>query len=321
MTLRQLFLFGLFLVLAAPVRADEDDLPPDARKLVEENEKASGEILQKADDLLQKAQEAKRKAEEEVRERKQKLITKLEELAKRLEKEGKTNQAKIVAEQAEELKTGRIAGAQPDPGSVGGLRGKNGKTFLFEVTGAQNGSVWGTDIYTDDSSLAVAAVHAGVLQVGQKGAVKVTILPGQQSYTGSTRNGITTGAWPAFDGSFKVEPARRKRPGAGGGALRPAVMADPGTLVGFRGQNGKTLLIEITGQNTGEVWGTHVYTDDSVLATAAVHAGIVKLGEKAVVKVTILPGAQQYRGSERNGVASSDYAEWSGSYRIEAVKR
>src|SRR5262249_15208636 len=69
---------------------------------------------------------------------------------------------------------------------------------MAEGSVAEGGSVWGTDIYTDDSPLAAVAVHAGVLQVGQKGVVKVTILPGQQSYTGSTRNGVTTGNWKAW---------------------------------------------------------------------------------------------------------------------------
>src|SRR5262245_40380103 len=126
MVVRHLFLFGLLLVLTAPARTDEDDLPPDVKKLLEDNQKASDEILKKAADLLIKAQEEKQKAEEEVLERKQKLIAKLEELAKRLEKEGKTPQAMVVKEQIEELKTGRIAGAAPDPGSVGNLRGQIG---------------------------------------------------------------------------------------------------------------------------------------------------------------------------------------------------
>ena len=35
--------------------------------------------------------------------------------------------------------------------------------------GATSGTVWGTHTYTDDSSLAAAAVHAGVLEPGQAG--------------------------------------------------------------------------------------------------------------------------------------------------------
>jgi hypothetical protein len=318
MNLSRLLVFGLFLIVVSAARADED-LPAEAKKLIEEHEKASGEIVKKTEEILKKAQEAQQKAEKELVERKQKLIARLEELGKQLKKEGKAPQAKVVAEQVEELKTGRIAGAAPDPGTVVNLRGQNGKVFFFEVTGAQNGPVWGTDVYTDDSSLATAAVHAGVLKVGHKAVVKVTILPGEQKYGGSMRNGIKTTDFGAWEGSFKVEAVKGRGPR--GAAPKPRVMADPGTLVGFRGQNGKSFLIEITGQNTGSVWGTGVYTDDSSLATAAVHAGIVKVGQKAVVKVTILPGEQQYTGSDHNGIISNNWGDWLGSYRIEAEKQ
>jgi hypothetical protein len=318
MNLSRLLAFGLFLIVVSPARTDED-LPAEAKKLIEEHEKASGEIVKKTKEILKKAQEAQQKAEKELLERKQKLIAQLEELGKRLKKEGKAPQAKMVAEQVEELKTGGIAGAAPDPGTVVNLRGQNGKVFFFEVTGALNGPVWGTDVYTDDSSIATAAVHAGVLKVGHKAVVKVTILPAEQKYGGSMRNGITTTDFGAWEGSFKIEAVKGRSPR--GAAPKPRVMADPGTLVGFRGQNGKSFLIEITGQNTGSVWGTGVYTDDSLLATAAVHAGIVKVGQKAIVKVTILPGEQQYTGSDRNGITSNNWDDWLGSYRIEAEKQ
>jgi hypothetical protein len=80
-----------------------------------------------------------------------------------------------------------------------------GKFFYFEITGSTKGMVWGTDIYTVDSPFATTAVHAGVLEVGQKGFVKVTILPGQESYEGSTRNGVTTHDFGAFGGSYRIE--------------------------------------------------------------------------------------------------------------------
>lgn len=310
--------FGLLLVAVSPARADED-LPAEAKKLLEEDEKVGGEIVRKVEEVLKQAQEAQQRAEQELIERKQKLLTQLEELGNRLAKEGQASQAKVVAELVEEIKTGRIAGAAPDPGNVVKLRGQNGKAFLFEVTGAASGGVWGTDIYTDDSSLAAAAVHAGVLLAGQKGVVKVTILPGEAKYSGSLRNAITTGDYGAWEGSFKVEAVKGRLPRAL--ASKPSVLANPGTLVAFRGQNGKSFLFEITGQNTGSVLGTGVYTDDSPLATAAVHAGLVKVGQKGVVKVTILPGEKQYTGSDGNGITSSDFGEWLGSYRIEAEKK
>ena len=37
-----------------------------------------------------------------------------------------------------------------------------GASFYFRVTGATEGPLWGTDVYTGDSALAAAAVHAGL---------------------------------------------------------------------------------------------------------------------------------------------------------------
>jgi hypothetical protein len=94
-------------------------------------------------------------------------------------------------------------GATPPP-TARQLMAQVGKFYYFEVTGAGAGAVWGTDVYTADSAIATAAVHAGVLRVGQRGFIKVTILPGQQGYEGSTRNGVTTHDFGAFPGSYRV---------------------------------------------------------------------------------------------------------------------
>lgn len=72
------------------------------------------------------------------------------------------------------------------------------------VTGSTSGFVWGTDIYTDDSSLGKAAVHAGLISAGQTATIRVCDLPGQSSYTGSTRNGVTTSNWGSWPGSISL---------------------------------------------------------------------------------------------------------------------
>src|SRR5262249_30563196 len=100
---------------------------------------------------------------------------------------------------------------QAGSGEMPGLtkfRGLDRNVFYFVVTGSAEGSVWGTDVYTDDSSLAVAAVHAGILRPGQKGLVKVAILPGREKYEGSTRNGVTTQGYSAWHGSYRIEAVR-----------------------------------------------------------------------------------------------------------------
>ncbi|WP_299725330.1 LCCL domain-containing protein [Devosia sp.] len=66
-----------------------------------------------------------------------------------------------------------IAGAvvEPDPGSLFNFAGAVGQTLKLNVVGSDTGAIWGDGTYTSDSALAVAAVHAGALKVGQAGVV------------------------------------------------------------------------------------------------------------------------------------------------------
>ncbi len=68
--------------------------------------------------------------------------------------------------------------------------------------GELGASVWGSGPYTADSGICAAAVHAGVLQAGQPGAVSVLRIQGLDAYSGSTANGVTTRRWGAYDSSI-----------------------------------------------------------------------------------------------------------------------
>ncbi len=112
------------------------------------------------------------------------------------------------------------------PYNLTGYRNRVGQSFQFTVTGASFGAVWGTDVYTDDSFIGTAAVHAGVLRVGETKTVTVVILAGQASYPATTRNGIASASWPAWGGSYSF---------AGAGAVVSADIATavPAAAVGF----------------------------------------------------------------------------------------
>jgi hypothetical protein len=99
-----------------------------------------------------------------------------------------------------------LAQALPDPGSLSAYQqpAHVGKTYVFRVTGAASGSLWGTEVYTLDSTLAAAAVHYGVLKVGQTGNVKVTIFGPTVGFVGSTRNGLTSSNYANYPGAFKI---------------------------------------------------------------------------------------------------------------------
>ena len=82
---------------------------------------------------------------------------------------------------------------------------------------------------------------------------------------------------------------------------------------------GTTYYFRATGASDGSVRGTDVYTGDSMLALAAVHAGAVKPGETTVVRVTVMRPLNHYQGSVRNGVTSHDYGRYGTAYRVDRV--
>ena len=100
------------------------------------------------------------------------------------------------------------------------------------------------------------------------------------------------------------------------GCGEPPVI-DPGNLTTYRENVGETFSFQVTGDAELTAWGTDIYTDDSMLAAVAVHAGVLEDGETGIVKVTMLPGEEAYTGSEQNDVESLDYGSWSGSYSVE----
>jgi hypothetical protein len=93
--------------------------------------------------------------------------------------------------------------ALPSPGHLGQYHQQIGMTFRFRVTGAIGNRVWGTDLYTLDSMLESAAVHAGVLKPGQTGIVKVKIVPSPPMFQASTRHGVTSEGYAAYNAAYR----------------------------------------------------------------------------------------------------------------------
>jgi hypothetical protein len=79
-------------------------------------------------------------------------------------------------------------------------RADSGKPLHFTCpSGGTIEEVWGTDSYTDDSSICTAAVHAGRITLDDGGEIAIEVREGAD-YTGSTRNGITT---DSYDGGWR----------------------------------------------------------------------------------------------------------------------
>ncbi|WP_052388885.1 LCCL domain-containing protein [Belnapia moabensis] len=75
-------------------------------------------------------------------------------------------------------------------------------TCLCPGEATLRGAVWGTDNYTADSATCRAAVHAGMIaQTG--GSVSMQMLPGAPRYPGTTRNGVQSQNYGAYNASFR----------------------------------------------------------------------------------------------------------------------
>jgi hypothetical protein len=99
--------------------------------------------------------------------------------------------------------------ALPDPGTLANFTGQVGKVLVFRVTGSQQqtGRLWGTDVYTMDSELALAAVHAGILKPGQTKSLRVRIHGPTAGFMGSSRNGLTSQSFNSYPAAFEfVKP-------------------------------------------------------------------------------------------------------------------
>jgi hypothetical protein len=108
-------------------------------------------------------------------------------------------------------------------------------------------------------------------------------------------------------------------PSAGAPVVAPAPDVDPWArnAVELNGKNGQKFAYPCPPNGTVyTIWGTDTYTDDSSVCTAGVHAGVVTLAGGGYVVIQVEPGQDNYTGSARNGITSSDYAAWGGSYVI-----
>ena len=65
-----------------------------------------------------------------------------------------------------------------------------------------------------------------------------------------------------------------------------------------------------------QVWGTHIYADNSSVCSAALHNGSFVYEDGAIVTIQHLPGQGPFTGSTQNGITSVSLASWPGSFQI-----
>ncbi len=78
-----------------------------------------------------------------------------------------------------------------------------GRKFVFDCPrGGRAERVTGTDVYGETSSVCTAAVHAGLITLENGGRVAAEVRPGQETFSGSSRNGVTSVSYGRMTNSF-----------------------------------------------------------------------------------------------------------------------
>ncbi len=172
--------------------------------------------------------------------------------------------------------------------------------------------VFGTDVYPSKSALCVAAVHAGQIDTSG-GVVTVQLNPGQDSYTGSFRNGVETADLPGTKRSIVfVSPTLAETDTETHVAYVPVIDWDTKfTATGFAHKQlvGQQFTFNCPAApadlRSRRVVGTDTYAFSSRICRAALHAGSITT-DGGFVSLQMGPGDQKLVGSIRNGVETAD---------------
>jgi len=187
------------------------------------------------------------------------------------------------------------------------------------------GTVWGTGVYTDDSAVCPALVHAGVLP-DSGGVASITFVRGLLAYVGSERNGIRSASFGKWRRSFYGQAL-----GSDGKAIAapPELPAEGTALIdcshrgavvdGEAGANLTFVCPAGCAQQHYSLWGSGPYTSDSHLCAAATHAGILP-AEGGRALVTLIEGQPSYAASTKNGVVAHKYGKYGRSFTVSAAK-
>jgi hypothetical protein len=215
--------------------------------------------------------------------------------------------------------------------SAAGFKGEKGQTYRFRCPAEGTAqSIYGSDIYTDDSSICTAAVHAGIIDIERGGVVAIEIRPGRSIYGSTTRHGIKSNSFGQYGRSFVIlsSDTSRNRPIKESGS-NPAPDSDnedskdttpiawDTSAGGFTGEEGQTYKFRCPAEGTEQpIYGNDVYTDDSSICTAAVHVGLISLERGGIVTIEIRPGRSTYGSTTRHSIKSNSFGQYGRSFVV-----
>lgn len=222
-----------------------------------------------------------------------------------------TEKARTTTSVVETTTTGSPGGDDPWLADAQEHRGDDGTEVDYDCPADGTlDTIWGTETYTDDSSVCSAAVHVGLITVADGGTVTIEIAPGEDAYEGAVANDVTSLYYASWSGSFVFPDAP---PGSGDFEASPASWSQNAT--GLSPGDSRTVRCSAGGP-PASIWGTGTYTGDSSICTAAVHAGLITLADGGEVTIDVTDGEDAYTGSSENGITSSSYATYALSYEF-----
>uniref|UniRef100_A0A8C5PVN2 LCCL domain-containing protein n=1 Tax=Leptobrachium leishanense TaxID=445787 RepID=A0A8C5PVN2_9ANUR len=190
--------------------------------------------------------------------------------------------------------------------------------------------VWGTDIYAIESLLCASAMHGGYAN-NNGGQFIAYLKPGQDSYEGTTRHGVTSSRQGqssksfVLSSSYDISSAIFTESSYGGPEKEMTWDSWYAIVPGTCSLTGKDLTASVNMiycpkgcmKENGEVFGFKLYSYNSHICLSAVHANQVNEdGGNVIVKM--LPGSLSYTGVLSNGIISKSHGKSPASFEFTA---
>ena len=199
------------------------------------------------------------------------------------------------------------------PGNDKRFQGPTGKTFRVNCPKncAQHpeGNAFGSLIYSDDSAICKAALHAGFIKDNEGGQFILEIVNGLDKYESSFKNEISSAARGASPRSiiFKEAPTLTR--------INCDETAASSKFIGSTHSKFTVLCAPECSKISNKVYGLGPFTDDSSICQAAILAGVLtdKGGE---VSLIIADGQSSYKGGMANGIKSVSRDNYIRSFKL-----
>ncbi len=169
-------------------------------------------------------------------------------------------------------------------------------------------NIFGTVVYTTSSPICKSAIHSGILKK-KGGIIMIRIVQGMKYYMGSTQFGIESSGISGSDFAYTIENA-------------PSILTisckETSTNPVFSGPLGKKFLVKCPGdcsKISHNVYGNTIYSGDSSICQAAIHAGAIN-DHGGEVSFVIVKGEKQYNGKRSFGIESKDRENYVKSFRF-----